>query len=234
MQQKQVTKKDEDIRITDSWTVVNDNIGTYSGTTYYEIKNFTKGGEIEEFQQYENGKVKEGGVTYTIDQIKANMQALINNILNPMADMMVAVGNKPSITSGYRNRKSNERAGGAVNSQHMQGMAADLQYTSTAYDDNFAIARTILQLNLPFDQLIIYPPSGASINTNKGSGSDIGASTDFTNFNVNNCSFIHVSYNKNAKQQRGEIGVETYRGKNKNDPSRVHWLTISQIQQLKS
>ena len=80
-------------------------------------------------------------------QIACNLKALAENILDPLkekySDMV--------ISSGFRNFKPR---GGATNSQHMVGQAADLQFTSTRPADYATIASWIKN-NLNFDQMLL-------------------------------------------------------------------------------
>jgi uncharacterized protein YcbK (DUF882 family) len=55
-------------------------------------------------------------------EIVENLRALVVNILQPLRD---AMGTAISINSGYRCPSLNRSIGGARNSQHMTGQAAD-------------------------------------------------------------------------------------------------------------
>lgn len=73
------------------------------------------------------------------------LAALVENVLDPLREIF---GKPITVTSGYRSKELNRRVGGATNSQHILGEAADI-----VSDDNrrlFDIIRTCL----PFDQLI--------------------------------------------------------------------------------
>lgn len=80
-------------------------------------------------------------------EIACNLKALAENVLDPIkekyGDMI--------ISSGFRNFKPR---GGATNSQHMVGQAADLQFTSTRPADYAAIASWIKN-TLTFDQMLL-------------------------------------------------------------------------------
>lgn len=56
------------------------------------------------------------------------------------------------ISSGYRNERVNEAVGGAKNSAHMSGLAAD--FTIPDYGPPLAVAKSIAKSDLQFDQLI--------------------------------------------------------------------------------
>jgi len=77
-----------------------------------------------------------------------NLKALCEHILEPLR---VAVGKSIHINSGYRCAKLNRAVGGAKNSQHVLGQAADLKPTGMTHAQLF---HKIQELNLPFDQLI--------------------------------------------------------------------------------
>ena len=75
----------------------------------------------------------------------ANISALVLNVLQPLRD---AVGFPINISSGYRSEALNSFIGGANNSQHTKGQAADLVSQDNAKLFNY------IMTNLPFDQLI--------------------------------------------------------------------------------
>lgn len=80
-------------------------------------------------------------------EIACNLKALAENVLDPIKDKYGDM----IVSSGFRNFKPR---GGATNSQHMVGQAADLQFTSTNPKDYAAIASWIKD-NLTFDQLLL-------------------------------------------------------------------------------
>jgi hypothetical protein len=55
------------------------------------------------------------------------------------------------VSSGYRCPRLNRHIGGAAKSQHLTGHAADIQSFTFG---NEALFRKIIELGLPFDQLI--------------------------------------------------------------------------------
>lgn len=83
----------------------------------------------------------------TIDNIKG----LVNNILQPLRD---ECGLPVTISSGYRCDRLNAAVGGVPSSQHRLGQASDIKVKGLT---PFEIARTIIRLKLPYDQLILYP-----------------------------------------------------------------------------
>lgn len=81
-------------------------------------------------------------------EIIENLNALAENILQPLRD---ATGSPIIIDSGYRCERLNTYIGGAKNSQHLLGQAADIE--DFTHGNEF-LYKKILDLNLPFDQLI--------------------------------------------------------------------------------
>ncbi len=101
-----------------------------------------------------------GGTYFTIEElckgsvkpteeIKKQLQLLIDNVLDPMRE---EYGKPVKVTSGYRDPAYNKRIGGATNSQHMKGQAADLQ-TGEGKEGNKRIF-DIIKKQGHFDQLI--------------------------------------------------------------------------------
>jgi hypothetical protein len=61
------------------------------------------------------------------------------------------------VNSGYRSPALNAAVGGAVNSQHMRGEAADIRATRVTTGEAVPIYELALEvLQTPFDQLILY------------------------------------------------------------------------------
>ena len=80
-----------------------------------------------------------------------NLIALAANVLQPLRD---ALGKPVRITSGYRSEAVNRAVGGSATSQHRLGQAADIQVDGMA---PAALAKAIVALALPYDQLIQEP-----------------------------------------------------------------------------
>ena len=95
---------------------------------------------------------KRKGIDNTPDAtVKANLTALVANILDPLRE---AYGKPIVVSSGYRCPKLNRAVGGAAKSQHVTGQAADIHTLSDTPADNKKLFDLILSLKLPFDQLI--------------------------------------------------------------------------------
>jgi len=97
------------------------------------------------------------------------------NILQPLRDELGPI----KLSSGYRSAKLNQAVKGSSSSQHCKGEAADCNYIKNGVEDNLTLAKKVVELNLPFDQMIL----------------EFGT--------VNNPAWIHLSYSRN--RQRGEI-----------------------------
>ena len=81
--------------------------------------------------------------------VRDNIIALVNNVLQPLRD---AWGGPLKINSGYRCKELNKAVGGVESSQHRKGQAADVACT-----DPYALAKLAKHLGLPYDQMIVYP-----------------------------------------------------------------------------
>lgn len=84
-----------------------------------------------------------------------NLKALIEYIVNPIQDKFPDA----YVTSGYRCDKLNEKVGGVKESQHTKGQAVDLVIVIQGKTMRESIKELymFIAINLPFDQLIIYP-----------------------------------------------------------------------------
>jgi len=83
--------------------------------------------------------------------VKANLTALVANILDPLRE---AYGKPITVSSGYRCARLNRAVGGAARSQHLTGQAADLQAVGKSKSENKKLFELAQKLRLPFDQLI--------------------------------------------------------------------------------
>ena len=80
-----------------------------------------------------------------------NIQLLVKYVLQPLREAL----NKPiRITSGYRSEALNKAIKGSKKSQHCKGQAADLQFKVNGVMSNKMIWDKIIELDLPFDQMI--------------------------------------------------------------------------------
>ena len=81
-------------------------------------------------------------------EVRDNIIALVENLLEPLRE---AWEQPLFINSGYRCRELNEKVGGVESSQHRKGEAADVGCSNP-----LELARLVLKLNLPFDQMGLY------------------------------------------------------------------------------
>jgi hypothetical protein len=105
-----------------------------------------------------------------------NLRALCVNVLEPLR---AAVGKPLRIISAYRGPKANAAVGGSKTSQHMTGEAADVEVDGM---DNNQLAKLVVSLKLPFDQLI----------------------AEFVEPSVPGSGWVHVSH-KRGGPQRGQV-----------------------------
>ena len=111
-------------------------------------------------------------------KIRDGIKALVLEVLQPLRDAW----NKPlSINSGYRCQKLNEVVGGVATSQHCKGEAADIACTEPS-----KLAQLAYDLELPYDQMILYP------------------------------TFVHFSHKLNGQQRKQVLYNKQYRGEKLN------------------
>lgn len=79
----------------------------------------------------------------------ASLTALCQNVLDPLRE---AKGKPIRVNSGYRGPEANKAVGGSATSQHCKGEAADIEIDGY---DNKKLAQDIVDMKLPFDQLIL-------------------------------------------------------------------------------
>ena len=92
------------------------------------------------------------GIDNTPDQkAAAALTALVANVLDPLRE---AWGKPIVVNSGYRCPKLNRAVGGVARSQHTKGEAADIRTLSNRRWENEQLFKLIVQLKLPFAQLI--------------------------------------------------------------------------------
>ena len=97
---------------------------------------------VTKYKQYNN---------IPLDTARGNLEQLCKQVLEPIR---AALGNKPLyVSSGFRSKYINQLVGGAPNSYHMQGLAADLPFSNARAA--ITAASTILSLNLPLAELIL-------------------------------------------------------------------------------
>lgn len=104
------------------------------------------------YREFEESKTAEDlGICNVITDFseRDSIKALVLNVLQPLRDAW----EKPlNISSGYRCAELNKAVGGVATSQHVKGEAADV-----LCDDPKELAQLAKDLNLPYDQMILYP-----------------------------------------------------------------------------
>ena len=105
------------------------------------------------------------------------LRTLCMAVLDPLRE---AIARPIKVNSGYRGPALNRRIGGATNSQHAEGKAADIQAPGMPVLELF---QTVIRLGLPFDQLIYEAKSATA-------------------------KWVHVSHNAGAN--RGEIRIAEF------------------------
>lgn len=88
--------------------------------------------------------------TPTPDEVE-HLKALVSHVLQPLRD---ALGAPVVVNSAFRSHAVNRAVGGTPSSQHRSGQAADVWTRGMA---TRTLARKVIELALPFDQLIWYP-----------------------------------------------------------------------------
>ena len=108
-------------------------------------KNFS----FKEFEHSDTAKAH--GIINAITDwdVRDNIKSLVENVLQPLRDEW---GAPLFINSGYRCKELNELVGGVETSQHRKGQAADV-----GCSDPYALAKLLLKMKLPFDQIVLYP-----------------------------------------------------------------------------
>jgi zinc D-Ala-D-Ala carboxypeptidase len=93
-----------------------------------------------------------------------NLRLVCKYLLDPLRRSLGAI----RVTSGFRSIAVNKKVGGARNSFHMRGLAADIK----SYNGDFTvweIAQQVDKLNLPFDQCIVYEGGWVHLGLTTGS-----------------------------------------------------------------
>lgn len=96
------------------------------------------------------------------EEYKANIKTLCEVILQPIND---ATGWTNVISSGYRSKEVNEKAGGVKTSNHLRGQAADCNFYKVTNGKSERVSPVdveakVKELGLPFTELIPYSKRG--------------------------------------------------------------------------
>ena len=114
-------------------------------------RNFT----LEEMCRSNTARVKGLPNVPNAEQVK-NLKALCENVLQPLRDYL---GEPVAINSGFRSQAVNMAVGGAKNSQHTKGEAADIKCKDFLYAKKIY---TWIMDNCEFDQVILENKAGRS------------------------------------------------------------------------
>lgn len=82
-------------------------------------------------------------------EVIKNLELLVANVLDPLREKY---GKPITVNGAYRCPELNKAVGGSKTSQHMTGQAADITVGSP--DSNKKLFNLIIEMDLPFDQLI--------------------------------------------------------------------------------
>lgn len=104
-----------------------------------------------------------------------NLMMLTDVLLDPIRE---AWGGPLIVTSGFRCNELNKAVGGAKNSQHLNGQAADLTTLGCNWLKNYQLFEMIKKSDLPFDQLIAEK-----------------------NAQGNRCGWVHISWSKTPRRE---------------------------------
>lgn len=122
--------------------------------------------------------------TITSAEVRDSIKALVDEVLQPLRD---AWDEPLAINSGYRCPEVNKAVGGVPTSQHTKGEAADVcPFGRNGHGDIETVrqlAQKAVELDLPFDQMILYP------------------------------SFVHFSHRLKGEQRRQILYNKRYTGK---------------------
>ena len=90
---------------------------------------------------------KELGIEGANAIVKKNMNTLVDKVLDPLREKVGAI----RVNSGYRTPAYNKQIGGATNSQHCRGEAADIFPLEKDIDDVFSM----IIREFKYDQVIL-------------------------------------------------------------------------------
>ena len=142
-------------------------------------KNF----KLQEFEKSDKAKTLKINNAIESQEIKDAIKSLVDSVLQPLRD---AWGKPLAINSGYRCRELNAAVGGVPTSQHVKGEAADVcPFGRNGHGDTKVVtelARLAVKLDLPFDQMILYP------------------------------SFVHFSHKAKGEQRKQILYNKSYKG----------------------
>ena len=124
-----------------------------------------------------------------------NLQALVESLLEPIR---AKIQRPIYVSSGYRPPRLNAATGGAANSNHLTGCAADCHVRKGKATDtagNLGIIAALLSLGIPFDECLLE-----------------GATFDKSG-EITGCRWVHLAYRRgqpNRNKLRWTSDLKTY------------------------
>lgn len=103
--------------------------------------------DLEELTHSDTAIAKKIDNTPT-EEVKKNLENLVKYVLDPLREMY---GKPIYVNSGYRSEALNKAVGGSKTSQHVLGMAADIDTRTRKGNEELF---DLIAKNLSFDQLI--------------------------------------------------------------------------------
>ena len=95
-------------------------------------------------------------------QERESLILLVEKVLDPLRE---AYGEPIKVTSGFRSPAVNRKVGGAINSHHVRGQAADITSMSDDPKENRRILELVKKMGIKYTQLINeYPDSHGNPN----------------------------------------------------------------------
>ena len=158
-----------------SKNLTSSNVAALGHSNEFDGSRLTPHFSLEEMCRSNTARVKGLPNVPNAEQVK-NLQQLCKNVLQPLRDHL---GKPVVINSGFRSQAVNMAVGGANNSQHMKGEAADIKCKD--YPNAKQIYTWIMD-NLKFDQVIL---------ERKG-----------------NAVWVHVSFRTNGKNRQQALTIK--------------------------
>ena len=85
------------------------------------------------------------------DEVIDNLMVLHRDLLVPLVK---ALPGEIRVNCAYRCTRTNIKVGGKDKSQHLKGMAADVEYWENGKEENKKLMDKVRELNLDYDQMI--------------------------------------------------------------------------------
>jgi zinc D-Ala-D-Ala carboxypeptidase len=115
--------------------------------------NLTKNFQLDEFLISETAGREGFNEQFTPPQhVIDSLKILCENILQPLREALP--NGVIKVSSGWRCQRLNEHIGSKPNSDHLKGFAADVNYFEGTKELNVKLFNKVLELNLPFKQMI--------------------------------------------------------------------------------